>query len=174
MSAKTSRRVIIVVGFLVVAVAGALLRSFSAPKSTAYYVGTLFMVMWVPIVGNIIAYLVNRFRRVAPAPPRFSVPFVPHVVVELKLQSTPDSDLPRQEQDGTVHCLFIVGTEGFSVRVSLLDGQAAGGALGAEAQFLVPAAALARFPVGTAFQLVQGRSSLGTGQVVSLPAGSPR
>ena len=170
MSAIPSHRVFIVLVLLVTAVAGALLRSFSAPQSTPYYVGTLLMVMWVPIVGNIISFIVNRFRRAAPEPPSFSEPFVPHVGVELKLQSEQSLDLPREEQDGRIHCLFISGTEGFSARVSLRKSHAAvSKLLPAEAQFLVPAVALPKFPIGATFLLMQGRSSIGTGQVLSLP-----
>jgi hypothetical protein len=168
MSAIPSRRVFIVVVLLITAVAGALLRSFSAPQSTPYYLGTLLMVMWVPIVGNVISFIVNRFRPTAPESPSFSEPFVPHVGVELKLQPEQNPDLPRKEQDGRIHCLFVAGTEGFSARVSLHKTHALNNLQGAEAQFLVPVAALPKFPIGATFQLMQGRSSIGTGQVLSL------
>ncbi len=170
MSTISSRRFFIVVALVVTAVAGALLRSFSAPQSTTYYLGTLLMVMWVPTVGNIISFLAKKLRPSVPAPPTFSssLPFVPQVVVELKLHSEQKPELPKREQDGRIHCLFVTGLEGFSVRVSLLESHMVGEALGAEAQFLVPRAALPNFPVGSSFQLMQGGFAFGTGQVLSL------
>ncbi|MBA3599214.1 MAG: hypothetical protein H0W40_17830 [Methylibium sp.] len=174
MSTISSRRFFIVVALLVTAVAGALLRSFSAPQSTPYYLGTLLMVMWVPVVGNVISFFAKKFRPSVPVPPTFSssMPFVAQVVVELKLHSEQAPALPRREQDGKIHCLFITGTEGFSVRVSLLESHIAGEAVGAEAQFLLPAAALPKFPVGSSFHLMQGRLGFGTGQVLSLSTNS--
>lgn len=170
MSTISSRRFLIVVALLVTAVAGALLRSFSAPESTPYYLGTLLMVMWVPVVGNVISFLARRFKPSASAPPTFSssVPFVAHMVVELELHLCPECELPRQEEDGRIHCLFITGTEGFSVRVALLDSHIVGEAMCAEAQFLFPAAALRKFAVGSSFQLARDGFGFGTGRVLSL------
>ena len=62
MSTISSRRFFIVVALLVTAVAGALLRSFSAPQSTPYYLGTLLMVLWVPVLGNVISFVAKRAR----------------------------------------------------------------------------------------------------------------
>ncbi|MBC7954846.1 MAG: hypothetical protein H7Y33_03105 [Cytophagales bacterium] len=170
MSAISSRRFFIVVVLLVAAVAGALLRIFSAPQSTPYDLGTLLMVMWIPVVGNIISFLARKLRPTAPSPPTFSssMAFVPQLVVELQLHSEPGLDLPRKEQDGRIHCLFLLGTEGFSVRVALLESHTIGTPPCAQAQFLFPAAALPKFQIGSTFQLMQGRSGIGTGQVLSL------
>jgi hypothetical protein len=170
MSTISSRRFFIVVVLLVTAVAGSLVRSLSAPQSTPYDVGTLLMVMWVPVVGHVVGFLARKLRPKALAPLSFSsaMPYVPQIVVALELRSAHDLDLPKREQDGRIHCLFIAGTEGFSVRVSLLAIPMASGALGAEAQFLVPSAALPKFPIGCTFRLMQGSSAIGTGQVVAL------
>jgi hypothetical protein len=169
MSTISSRRYFIVVVLLIMAVAGALLRSFAVPQSTPYYLGTLLMVMWVPIVGNIISFLGKKLSPVALAKPTFSAatPFVRQAVVELRGQSEQDLDLPQKEQDGRIHGLFVVGTEGFSIRFSLLDIEVADGCLGAEVQFFSPAAARPKFPVGSAFKVMQGNSGIGTGQVLS-------
>jgi hypothetical protein len=170
MSTISSRRFFIVAVLLVTGVAGALLRSFSSPQSTPYYVGTMLMVMWVPVVGNIISFLVNRLSPAAPVRPSFSsaMPFVPQVVVKLVLSLAPGQGLAMNESDGKHHCLFITGTEGFSARVSPLETEIAGEALCAEVQFLLPAAALPKFPIGRTFEMKQGGRVVGTGQVLSL------
>ena len=170
MSTISSRRYFIAVALLVTAVGGALLRAFSSPESVPYYLGTLLMVMWIPIVGNIISFFSKKRRPSVPALPEFSsaMPFVPQAVVELRLNPLQETGSLRTEQDGRIHCLFITGTEGFTVRVWLLETQGTGETRRAEVQFLVPATANPKFPVGSKFQLMQGGSSLGTGQVLSL------
>ncbi len=169
MSLFSSRRVLIVAIMLVVAVGGALLRHFSVPQSTSYYVGTMLMVMWVPIVGNIIAFVVRKIplpTRKAEAPP-VPVSDDPHVVVDIRL--SPGHTLQPGDR-GEVACLFVIGTEGYSVRI---PGPQDGTDLRAEsltspAQFLSPAAALPKFPIGTRFRLVQGQTAVGTGHVTAL------
>ncbi len=61
-----ARRRLIVVILLCVALGGAALRQLSAPGSTQRDVGTLLMLLWIPIIGNIIAWLVNSHARRAP------------------------------------------------------------------------------------------------------------
>jgi hypothetical protein len=161
-----SRRFLISVALLVAAVAGALLRGFSSPGSTPYHLGTLLMVMWLPTVGNIIAFLAKRFRPKAPAEsPMLSMPFVPQMAVRLSLRT---EQLLKRERDGKIHCLLILGTEGFSVRISPIESGAAVEGKDAELQFLAPETALPKFSDGSTFKLMQGVSFVGTGQVLSL------
>jgi hypothetical protein len=170
MKVISSRRFVVAVALVIAALAGAVLRSFSAPQSTPYYLGTLFMVMWIPIVGNIIIFFAKKRRPVVPLPLTFSssMPFVSHVVVEITFNLAQELELPKREEDGNLQCLFVTGAEGFSARLSLQEPLTPGEALGAEAQFLSPAVALPKFPVGSTFQLIQGRSGIGTGHVLSL------
>ena len=170
MSTISSRRYFIAVALLVTAVGGALLRAFSTPESTPYYLGTLLLVMWLPIVGNVISFFSKKRRASEPALPEFSsaMSFVPQAVVELELNPPRETQSLRTEQDGRIHCLFILGTEGFTVRVSLLETQGTGDTCRAEVQFLVPATAKPKVLVGSKFRLMRGGSSLGTGQVLSL------
>jgi hypothetical protein len=166
----SSRRFLIAVALLVTGVAGALLRGFSSPQSTPYYLGTLLMVMWIPIVGNIISFLARRLRpKAAPESPLLSMPFVSQMVVRLDLHAELSPQSPKREQDGKIHCFLILGTEGFSVRVSPLDAHAANEDQAVEVQFLVPELALTKFSVGSTFKLMQGVSVFGTGQVLSFP-----
>ena len=165
----SSRRYLIAVALLVAAVAGALLRSFSSPQSTSYYLGTLLMVMWIPIVGNIIAFAVRKVGPTAPAEsPILSTTFVSQMVVELDLDAERSLQLLKRERDGKIHGLFVLGTEGFSVRISPIEDQAASGGKDAEVQFLASETALPKFSAGTTFKLAQGRSFVGTGRVLSL------
>jgi hypothetical protein len=166
----SSRRYLIAVALLVTAVAGALLRGFSSPQSTPYYLGTLLMVMWIPIVGNIIAFLARKFGPRAPTEsPLLSTPFVSQMVVELNLDAGHGLQRLERERDGKIHGLLILGTEGFSVRISPVGDHAAGEGKDAEVQFLAPETALPRFSTGGTFKLAQGVTLVGTGRVLSFP-----
>lgn len=166
MSTISSRRYVIAVTLLAVAVAGALLRAFAVPESSLYYLGTLLMVMWIPIVGNIISFISRKFRRSAPARRAFpaALPFVPHASVQLNLSPSQGSAALTRDEDGTLHFIFLVGTEGFSVRGLLMEGQGEK-TLIAQVQFLFPAVVPTKFPVGTRFQVVHAGSGLCSGQV---------
>ena len=170
MNVRSSRRRFIAVALIVAALGGALLRIFSAPQSTTYDLGTLLMVMWVPIVGNIILFLAKKRRSEVKATHAFSAgsPFVPHIIVGITLNESERIDRAKHEKDGKLHCLFVTGTEGFSARVSLPSGSMRSAAVTTHAQFLSPGVALSKFPVGSTFHLVQGERGFGTGQVLSL------
>jgi hypothetical protein len=45
------------------------LRQLSEPGSTARDVGTLLMLLWLPIIGNVIAWLIAKVRRPVSAEP---------------------------------------------------------------------------------------------------------
>ncbi|HWT19078.1 MAG TPA: hypothetical protein VN280_09195, partial [Variovorax sp.] len=85
-----SRRRLIVVILLCVAAGGAVVRHYAAPGTTTRDIATLLMVLWVPIIGNVIAWLIGKRPRRAPpaqavAPPSFDTAgaFAPQARVEL-------------------------------------------------------------------------------------------
>lgn len=59
----SSRRQIVMVTLLGLAIVGAAMRYWAPNPSTARDIGTLLMVMWLPAVGNIISFVVRRFRQ---------------------------------------------------------------------------------------------------------------
>ena len=177
-----ARRRLIVVILLCVALGGAVLRHLSAPGSTQRDVGTLLMLLWIPIIGNIIAWLVNRMRAAralkkaaadmaaAPARPLPDTPFEPHAWVELTLRpaGVPAEDLPIAE--GLHHCALVIGNEGFSVRWQVGPGQSfrRGTRQTLPVEFMAPDAALPRLKPGLEFRLLVGEAFIGDGQVLRL------
>ncbi|MGJ7522100.1 hypothetical protein ACSFA0_16560 [Variovorax sp. LT1P1] len=178
-----ARRRLIVVILLCVALGGAALRQLSAPGSTQRDVGTLLMLLWIPIIGNVIAWLVNRMRAAraltkaaaamaeAPAAPlREDAPFEPHAWVELTLRAAgvPAEDMPIAE--GLHHCALVIGNEGFSVRWQVGPGRSfrRGTLQTLPVEFLAPDAALSRLKPGLAFRLLVGEAFIGDGQVLRL------
>jgi hypothetical protein len=178
-----ARRRLIVVILLCVALGGAALRQLSAPGSTQRDVGTLLMLLWIPVIGNIIAWLVNRMRAAralkkaaavmaaAPAAPlREDMPFEPHAWVELTLRpaGVPSEDIPIAE--GLHHCALVIGNEGFSVRWQVGPGRSfrRGTLQTLPVEFMAPEAALPRLKPGIAFRLLVGEAFIGDGQVLRL------
>ncbi|MDM0013309.1 hypothetical protein QTH87_12770 [Variovorax sp. J22P168] len=172
MTTIQSRRKLIVIILLCVAVAGAVLRYLAAPGSTARDVGTLLMLLWVPIIGNVIAWLIGRLRRpdqLAPSPFDARGAFEPQLQVELTLRppGVPAADLPVAA--GEHRCAFVVGNEAFSARWWVPEGRSfrRGTVQLLEAEFLAPAVALPRFEAGTDFRMLVGDSFVGDGCVIA-------
>ena len=60
--ATAARRKLIVIALLLLAVAGGAIRAWAPNPSTLRDIGSLLLVLWVPVIGNVIAYLVRQFR----------------------------------------------------------------------------------------------------------------
>lgn len=166
-----SRRRTIVIVLLCVAVAGALTRQL-APTGTLRNVGTLLMLLWLPIVGNIIGWLVQklRARRALAVPPEPDYPgaFQGHVRVELTLRP---SQVPRHNAplgQGDHRAALVLADEGFSARWIVPAGDALprGTPKTIDMEFLAPATARPRFEPGTAFRVLIGESFIGDGRVL--------
>lgn len=176
MTTIQARRKLIVIILLSVAIAGALLRSFTAPRTTAHDVGTLLMLLWLPIIGNIISWLVSKLRR--PAAAGSSAPsgfgegraFQPHALVELTLRAPqlPSEDVPIPA--GEQRCHLVVDNEAFSARWFVRPDESIrrGKPQPIEVEFLVPALALRRFQDQAAFRILVGESFVGDGRVLRL------
>ena len=172
MTTIQARRKLIVIVLLCIAVCGALLRQFADRGSTMRDFGTLLMLLWLPIIGNVIAWLVARIRRPAAPeaePDAFAAAgaFAPHLLVTLKFRAPqlPVDDVPVAE--GEHRCALVVDNEGFSARWFVPPGDAI--RLGTEhalqVEFLAPAVALPRFPPHTAFRMLVGNTFIGDGRV---------
>ena len=183
MTTRQSRRKLIVIVLLFIAVGGAAIRHFVPPPSTLRDIGTLMLLLWIPVIGNVVGWLFGKVRvarqaakaarSTEPAPPTPPVAptatgtFAADLIVEFTLRpaSIPAEDLPIAE--GEHQCAFIVGNEGFSARWFVPEGKSfyRGTAQTLDAQFLSPTLALPKFEPGTAFRMLIGDAFIGDGQV---------
>lgn len=171
MTTIQSRRKLIVIILLCVAVGGAVLRQLATPGSTLRDIGTLLMLLWVPIIGNVISWLIARVRRPAPpAPSPFDerASFEPQLLVELTLRPPllPAEDIPVPA--GEHRCALVVGNEAFSARWWVPPGLLfrRGTTQALEMEFLAPDVALPRFGPGASFKMLVGESFIGDGRVL--------
>ena len=89
-STISSRREIITAILLLFAVGGGLLRWLAPQPSLARDMGSLLLVLWLPIIGNIIiAWVVAQAHKPKNAPPGFAPdsPFTPSAHITLTLLS---------------------------------------------------------------------------------------
>ena len=169
-----SRRRLIVAILLCVAVGGAVVRHYAAPGSTTRDIATLLMVLWVPIIGNVIAWLIGKWPRRAPAaaPPGFDAlgAFTPGALAEITFRkpALPSQDTPIAP--GEYRCALVLGKEGFSARWMVPAGDALerGKPAALEVEFLSPAVALPRFQPGTTFRVLIGDSFVADGRILQL------
>lgn len=167
------RRKVIVIVLLCVAVAGGIVRHYATPGTTTRDIGSLLLVLWVPIIGNVIAWLVSKRPRRAPpaAPPGFETmgAFAPQAVVELELRkpALPSQDKPLGA--GEYRCALVIDNEGFSARWVVPQGATLerGTAERVEVEFLSPAMARPKFVPGAAFRVLIGDSFIADGRVIA-------
>lgn len=174
MTTILARRRLIAIILLCFAVVGALMRQFAAPASTMRDVGTLLMLLWLPIIGSVVGWLFVKLRRPATSEPSTTFEagsaFVPHALVELTVRP---SQLPSEDTliaEGEHRCALVVDNQGFSARLLVPPGQAfrRGEVQTLQIEFLKPAAALPRFPPDAAFRMLVGESFVGDGHVLQV------
>lgn len=171
------RRKVIVIVLLCVAVGGAVVRHYATPGTTTRDIATLLMVLWVPIIGNVIAWLVSKRPRRAPraataavAPPSFDTAgaFTPHARVELVFRKPglPSQDVPIAP--GEYRCALVVDKEGFSARWVVPAGEPLerGKSAVLDVEFLSPAVARPRLPPGASFRVLIGEAFIADGRVL--------
>ena len=162
--ATPARRKLVVVILLVLALAGGAIRLLAPNPSMLRDIGSLMLVLWVPVIGNVIAFLVRKIKlRRTP----FDDPFAPELLVEMSPLAPPPRLAQPLAGDG---CALVVGTEGFTVRLSqpLAGWLKRGEAIEVQAQFLKPGMALALFPAGTSFRIVAQLQLVGEGRVLEV------
>lgn len=169
------RRRVIVLILLCVAVGGGIVRHYAAPGTTTRDIATLLMVLWVPIIGNVIGWLIGKLPRRTPkqAPPAGfdALPdFTPHLAVELTFRrpSVPAQDVPLGP--GEYRGALVLDTEGFSARWRVPHGTslARGTPVALDIEFLSPAVAQPKFAQGTAFRVLVDESFVADGQALQL------
>jgi len=156
-----SRRRQIVFGVLLaLAVAGAVIRYSAPDPSVARDVGTLLMVMWLPAVGNLVAFVIRRIPRPRKRATDFEGAFTAHAVATLT---------GVEQWDHATHekvrrrCTLIAGSEGFTAR---LLPQAGSGEV--QIEYLRADYAVQRLPAGSAFAVFLGSTPVAQGRIKSV------
>jgi hypothetical protein len=166
MIATPARRRLALGVLLALAVAGGVIRHQAPNPSTLRDVGTLMLVLWLPAVGNLVAYLISKLprrkgRTVAFAP---DAPFTAHLVAGIVTLPLPAGWLERLDRTER-KCTAVVGHHAFTVRAEVPLAQwlaAAPQTLALEC--LVPSAALGELLPGTKFHLVVGPTAVASAQ----------
>ena len=70
--ATPARRRLAMIALLVLAASGGVVRWVAPNPSTLRDLGTLLLVLWLPAVGNLIAYFIKRIPRSAPPATEFA------------------------------------------------------------------------------------------------------
>ena len=169
LTATPSRRRLAMIALLVLAALGGLVRTYAPNPSTLRDIGTLLLVLWLPAVGNLIAYLLKKVPRSAPPATSFAVgsTFTPHLDVNLQVMEMPKGLLAALDPDER-QCTVLVGRSGFTARVRepLPQLLAAPGPRALALEVLHPAVALGRLKPGTDFHLLAGTTAVAKGTVV--------
>jgi hypothetical protein len=163
---NSSRRQVVMTVLLSLAVLGAAMRYWAPNPSVARDVGTLLLVMWLPAVGNLVAFAIREVA--ARRPKRIvafdeSASFVQHLAVHL------DASPAGTVAEGERRCTLVVGKEGFSARTALPLSRALGStAMPRELplELLRPDVALPKLPTGTHVELMVGDSVVAAGAIV--------
>ena len=156
---------------LALAAVGAAMRYFASNPSLARDIGTLLLVLWLPAVGNLVAFTVRQWHLRVRRRTDFDAEqaFSPQLVVRLV-------PLGAQELPGAPdqrRCTIAIGSEGFTARTAaplaqlLADGRSPGNApRDVPLELLRPALALPRLAAGTPFQLLAGNVAVAHGTVL--------
>jgi hypothetical protein len=169
--ATPARRRLAMIALLGLAASGGVLRWLAPDPSTLRDIGTLLLVLWLPAVGNLIAYVIKKIPRTAPPATDFApdAAFAPQLSVQLEAVELPGAQsaaLAVAER----RCTLLVGRHGFTARLERpVSESIAGSAHGVtRLQLLHPAVALRRLPPGTEFHVLAGTIAVAKGRV--LPA----
>lgn len=163
---------------LALALSGGVVRHYAPAPSTLHDIGTLLLVMWLPAVGNLIAYLVGKMPRREPPPTDFPAGsvFAPQVEVRVDTVPLPEGWLATLDPDER-RAVLLVGRQGFTVRLAqpLARWLAQGASPSVWLELLRPVSARKTLTPGTALHVLVGRTVVAKGTVVSMsPGPQPR
>ena len=166
-TATPGRRRLAMVVLLTLAVAGGVIRKLAPDPSTLRDVGTLLLVLWLPAVGNLIAWLIKRIPRSVPPATEFApgAVFAPQLRVRVeRTELAAEAALPPDLAD----VIVLVGRRGFVARMGqpLVVLLAVPGEQEAMLELLHPQGALPQLPAGTEFHLLVGTSAVAKGRVL--------
>jgi hypothetical protein len=165
-----SRRRLAMAAMLALAMSGAIIRKFAPSPSTLHDVGTLLLVMWLPAVGNLIAYFVGKIPRSAPPATDFAADAAFAPQLQLRVEATPlPADTLASLDPAERRCTVLVGRRGFTGRF----GQPVAQLLATQGEQLLPfellhpRVALKHLAVGTDGHLLAGRTAVARAKVVA-------
>jgi hypothetical protein len=156
--ATPSRRRVAMGVLLVLAVVGGVIRIYAPHPSTLRDIGTLLLVLWLPAIGNFVAYLVTKIpsRKSQPAAFAPGSPFCAHLLAHIDTEPLPAGWIEMLNPK-EARCTMVIGHRGFTVRSDAPLSQWLVDAPQALAlECLVPSAALRELVPGTAFDLSVG------------------
>jgi hypothetical protein len=163
-----SRRRLAMTVLLALALAGAVIRAVAPNPSTQRDVGTLLLVLWLPAVGNLVAYLLRKIPRRAPPATDFpaGTTFTPQLQVRMEragLSAQQQAALDPAER----RCTLLVGPRGFTARLAEPVAQAldAPGPRSIALELLHPAVALPQLAPGTDFHVLVATTAVAVGRV---------
>lgn len=152
---------------LVLAVAGAVIRTLADNPSTLRDVGTLMLVLWLPVIGQLLGWLRGKLPAPTPPPTGFveGQPFTAQLKVEVT--PLPPEGFVQALQADTQLFTVLLGRQGFTARSAtpLQQWLAASTPQALELQFLTPDIALQRLPVQTTFHVMVGTVAVAKGEV---------
>jgi hypothetical protein len=164
---SSSRRQIVMAILLALAVVGGAMRHWATNPSLARDIGTLLLVLWLPAVGNLVAFGVRQWHLRARRRKEFDTArgFSPQLVVRI----TPLAAAGAISAPDPRRCTVAIGKEGFTARTEaplpLLLGET-GSPRELPLELLRPGLALPRLQAGTPFQLLAGNVAVADGTVL--------
>jgi hypothetical protein len=165
----SSRRRIAMAALLGLATSGGLIRYYAPNPSTLRDVGTLLLVLWLPAVGNLIAFFIQKIPRSVPPATDFAqgAAFAPQLRVELESIGA-TRDLLAAADQATSRCTLLVGRRGFTARLHepVVAAVAVIGPQALDIELLHPKAALPHLKPGTQFHLLAGTTAIAKGRVL--------
>ncbi|HSV35272.1 MAG TPA: hypothetical protein VLI46_06925 [Ramlibacter sp.] len=165
----SSRRQLVMAVLLALAMLGAAMRHWADNPSLARDVGTLLLVLWLPAVGNLVAFLIARLparSRAAATGFADGQPFTPQLRAAFTaIDGDPHRSVDPQRTDWTL----VVGGEGFTARTAqpLSRTLTAAPAGAIDLELLRPALAMPRLVPGAAFVVLAGTTPVARGQVLT-------
>lgn len=166
---SSSRRQIVMAVLLSLALLGAAMRHWAPNPSLPRDIGTLLLVLWLPAVGNLVAFVVARLPRRPGAANAFASAstFKGHISADI-------APLPRAEVAPALapfghQCTLIVGNQAFTARLAqpLSQWFDAGTPGTVELELLRPESALRELRPGVDFYLAAGTTAIGKGRVTA-------
>jgi hypothetical protein len=147
---------------------GAVIRHQAPNPSTLRDVGTLLMVLWLPAVGNVIAFLIRKIPRRAPPRMDFAPgsPFVAHLRAVLEPLPVPDT-FATSLDPAADRATLVAARQGFTVRTQqpiaqwLRDPSAAPVAM----ECLSPDIAVRFLAPGTVVHVLVGPTAVAKGRI---------
>ena len=163
-----ARRRLAMAALLALALAGAVIRKLAPDPSTWRDLGTLLLVLWLPAVGNVLAWLVAKIPRRMPPATDFAAgaAFTPQLQVRVE-----PTDLAAAQQaaldPGERRCTLVVGPNGFTARLAepVARMLAANSPQSVALELLHPVIALPQLAPGTDFHLLLAATAVAKGRV---------